>query len=65
MRTFLAYQDFGLLPKPDRKLGKDGKGVPGYYNETIIRLIEKIQFLERKGMKLNEISARIGTRRII
>lgn len=54
-RTFQFWQSLGLLPKPIKEVGKDGKGVYNFYPPIVIDLIKKICELKEKNLTLKEI----------
>ena len=54
-RTFEFYQRLGLLPKPEKRVGKGGKGVYGYYDPEIINLVKEIYKLKEEGHLLIDI----------
>lgn len=59
-RTFEYYQRLGLLPKPEKQVGKKGYGVYGYYDESIIELISNIFKYKDIGYTLAEIEGAIN-----
>lgn len=58
-RTFQFFQKIDLLPKPEKKVGKRGRGVYGYYDYQIVAaLLKHIYELKTKGHRLYDIMKR-------
>lgn len=55
-RTFEFYQSLGFLPKPEKKVGKGGRGVYGYYDPSVVDpLVKTIHDLKSRGYSLLQI----------
>ena len=57
--TFEYYQKIGLLPWPEKIVGKGGRGVYGYYDPNVVEMIKIIYSLKNKGLTLFDIVARM------
>ena len=55
-RTFEFYQKLRLLPKPEKRVGKGGRGLYGYYDPLVIDLLKIIKHWQDKGQTLAQIS---------
>jgi len=55
-RTFEFWQRLGLLPKPEKHVGRGGRGVYGYYDPAVVDLVKLICKLKEKGYSLFEIT---------
>lgn len=54
-RTFAYYQSLGLLPKPEKQVGRGGRGVYGVYDESVIEIVKTIHELKSRGRTLSQI----------
>jgi DNA-binding transcriptional MerR regulator len=57
-RTFIHYQQIGLLPKPFKKAIKGG-GISGYYDSALCETIKFINDLKEQGYKLEQIKKKM------
>ena len=56
-RTFQLYQSLGLLPKPEKQVGKRGRGLYGFYNYKVVSgCLKLIYDLKKQGNTLFQIS---------